>query len=173
MGLFDSLFGGDDVEEAVNIIIRRGGSADKMIQSILSELVLIPVSGNYPDQAYLHKVVQVMHRRFEHPLTRDIITLCIQRCAISMAASFARIEDGTPGGRSILWVDKDIPMVPRSPGGVTPRMDRLLRTRILMHPTKGWVLTSLYDDGTLMSPSIDGPAGPMGLGGGWKVDVRG
>jgi hypothetical protein len=52
-------------------------------------------------------------------------------------------------------------------------MDRLLRTRILMHQTKGWILTSLYDDGTLMSPSIEGPAGPMGLGDGWKIDIPG
>ena len=38
MGLFDSLFGGNELEETVNRIIRRGGSAAKMIQSILSEL---------------------------------------------------------------------------------------------------------------------------------------
>jgi hypothetical protein len=173
MGLLDSLFGGNDLEETVNRIIRRGGSADKMIQSILSELVLIPMSSRCPDQAYLGQLVEILKQRFEHPLTRDIMTLCIQRCAMSTAASFARIQDGTPGGRPILWVDKDVPMVPRSPGGLTPRMDRLLRTRILMHSTKGWILTSLYDDGSLMSPSIDGPAGPMGMGAGWKVDIPG
>ena len=52
-------------------------------------------------------------------------------------------------------------------------MDRLLRTRILMHSTKGCILTSLYDDGSLMSPSIEGPGGPMGMGAGWKVDIPG
>jgi len=173
MGFLDSLFGGNDIEEAVNRHVQMGGPADKMIRSILSEMVLIPMSIRCPDQAYLNELVQIMKRRFYHQLTHDMITLCIQRCAISNAASFARIKDETYEGRPILWVDKDVPLVPRTAGGVSPKMDRLLRTRILMHPTKGWILTSLYDDGSLMSPSIDGPAGPMGLGAGWKVDIPG
>jgi hypothetical protein len=174
MGLFDSLFGGNQIEEAVNRHIQQGGPADRMIRAVFSEMVLIPMSSRCPDQAYLNELVRIMKRRFHHhQLLHDIITLCIHRCAISNAASFARIKDGTPEGRSLLWVDKDVPLVPRTAGGISPKMDRLLRTRILMHPTKGWILTSLYDDGTLMSPSIEGPAGPMGQGGGWKIDVPG
>jgi hypothetical protein len=173
MGLFDSLFGGNGLEEAVDRHVKMGGPADKMIRSILSELVLIPMSSRCPEQAYLNELVQIMKRRFYNQLTHDMITLCIQRCAISNAASFARIKDGTQEGRPILWVDKDVPLIPRTAGGVSPKMDRLLRTRILVHPTKGWILTSLYDDGSLMSPSIDGPAGPMGMGAGWKGDIPG
>ena len=173
MGLFDALFGGNDLEQAVKRHIVPGWPADKMIQSCISELVLIPMSVRTIDHAYLQELTQILLRYFGHPLTKDMISLCLMRSSMSMAVTFARLEDGTPGGKLVPWLDKSVPSVERTAGGVSPKMDRLLRTRILMHPTKGWILTSLYDDGSLMSPSIEGPAGPMGLGAGWKVDIAG
>ena len=63
MGLLDSLFGGNGLEEAVDRHVKMGGPADKIIQSILSEMVLIPMSIRCPDQAYLNELVQIMKRR--------------------------------------------------------------------------------------------------------------
>jgi|688.fasta_scaffold36828_5 hypothetical protein len=173
MGLFDSLFGGEDLEQAVKRHIVPGRPADKMIQSCISELVLVPMSSRTIDPAYLQELTQILLRYFDHPLTKDMISLCLMRSSMSMAVTFARLDDGTLGGKLVPWLDSSVPSVERTPGGISPKMDRLLRTRVLLNRSKGWILTSLYDDGTLMSPSIEGPAGPMGLGDGWKIDIPG
>jgi hypothetical protein len=173
MGLFDALFGGNDLEQAVKRHIVPGWPADKMIQSCISELVLIPMTVRTVDHAYLQELTQILLRYFGHPLTKDMISHCLMRCPMSIAVTFARLEDGTTDGKLVPWLDSTVPSVERTAGGVSPKMDRLLRTRVLLHPAKGWILTPLYDDGTLMSPSIEGPAGPMGLGTGWKIDIPG
>lgn len=173
MGLFDALFGGENLEQAVARHMVHGWPADRMIQSCLSELVLLPMATSVPSQAHVAEVTRILQRYFEHPVFRDMISICLMRCATSASVSMARIEDGTPKGRQLIWYDQSVPMVPRSRGGITPKMDRLLRTRVLVNRSKGWILTPLYDDGTPMSPAIDGSSGPLGLGPGWAVDIPG
>jgi hypothetical protein len=97
MGLFDSLFGGEDLEQAVKRHIVPGRPADKMIQSCISELVLVPMSSRTIDPAYLQELTQILLRYFDHPLTKDMISLCLMRSSMSMAVTFARLDDGTLG----------------------------------------------------------------------------
>jgi len=167
MGLFEEIFGKTKPTE-IQIAVAGyflGNNEYASVRRCLRDLVARPMSVGTVNQAYTNAVVNALLSQLgksghcpginDHIIMQHLVAAMMLRCASPTAVNVI-YTDRTPH----VWIDNGVTL---------NKCERELRFSLLHGPKGEFAWTSLYDDGTRISPEIPGVSGMTG----WKTAMDG